>query len=212
MSKSQNPLTGQMSGSMANFVTTTHGGQNVIRSKAFNPRDANSAAQQAQRQYFKMIVDEYKSWGGITDLGFCECVQGQSAYNLFMATNLSNAIDKSGPIPVIDYRKLLVANGSLPGVTVLPANISSDGIVINYQTNLKIPRVSDTDEMVAIAKTTQGELLLERKQRGSDEVGTIQILFPNLSVANLQCCYLFVRNMDGSKSSKSVSVQFSEAY
>lgn len=35
MSKSQNLLNGRMKGVMANFVTTTHSGENVIRAKAF---------------------------------------------------------------------------------------------------------------------------------------------------------------------------------
>jgi len=39
MSLAQNPLTGQMRQSMANFVTTVYRGQNVIRAKVFMPKD-----------------------------------------------------------------------------------------------------------------------------------------------------------------------------
>jgi hypothetical protein len=35
MATSQNPLTGKMSGAVGNFVTSTLGSKNIVRSKAF---------------------------------------------------------------------------------------------------------------------------------------------------------------------------------
>ncbi len=199
-------MTGQMSGSMANFVTTTHGGQNVIRSKAFNQQDAKTEAQQKQRSGFKMLAEEYIGFGGVTDQGFPECPKGMSAYNLFMAANLPGAIDKSGAEPVIDYSKLVVANGSLPPVVVSGGAVTAAGITIGYQTNLLIPKVSATDEVVAVVKTTVGELLVARQARGNDAVSSIAIAYPGITAADVKCCYLFVRTADGSKATKSVFV------
>ena len=206
MSKAQNPMTGQMSGSMANFVTTTHGGQNIIRSKAFNQQDAKTEAQQKQRGGFKMLAEEYVTFGGVTDQGFPENPKGMSAYNLFMAANLPGAIDKSGAESVIDYSKLKIADGSLPPVVVAGGSVDAAGITISYQTNLLIPKVSESDEMVAVAKTSIGELLVSKQVRGADPVGAIVIAYPGINVADLKCCYLFVRSADGSKASKSVYV------
>jgi hypothetical protein len=206
MSKAQNPMTGQMSGSMANFVTTTRGGQNVIRAKAFNPKDAKTEAQLKQRGGFKMVAEEYTNLGGITDEGFPEVQDGQSAYSLFMAANLSGAIDKSGTEAVIDYTKLVIANGTLPAVIVTGATVKPEGIEIRYQSNQKIPKVSATDELVAVAKTQLGELLLEKQVRGTESTGTILIEYPGIQVADVKGCYVFVHNADGSKASKSVYV------
>jgi len=208
MAKAQNPMTGQMSGSMANFVTTTRNGENVIRSKAFNPKDANSPAQQLQRASFKLIGDEYQSFGGIVDEGFAERPMGQTAYNQFMATNLPEAIDRSGAVPAIDYSKLLVASGSLPQVVVAEGVIDAAGIRVSYQTNVRIPKVSATDEVVLIAKTQIGELLVESQVRGADSLGTITLGYPGIQTADVKCCYLLVRSSDGSKVSKSVYVTF----
>jgi hypothetical protein len=206
MSKSQNPLTGHMSGSMANFVTTTHGGQNVIRSKAFNRQDAKTESQLLVRTSFKMGAEVYGSFGGIIGEGFPERAAGQSAYNQFMAANLPEAIDKTGSELAIDYSKLLVASGSLPKVVVTEGVIDATGIKVSYQTNLKIPKVNATDEMVLIAKTQIGELLVEKQPRGTDATGTILIDYPGIQVADVLCCYLFVKSADGSKASKSVYV------
>lgn len=207
MALSQNPMTGQMTGSMANFVTSSRNGQNEIRSKAFNPRNANTPAQQLQRACFKLVAEEYQSFGGATDEGFPERESGKSGYNLFVAANLPDAIDKSGAEPVIDYSKLSVANGSLPQVVVPGAAIVAGGISISYQTNVKVLKVNASDEVVVVAKTHIGELLLEKQVRGEAKTGTILVDYPGIKASDVKCCYLFVRNADGSKASKSTYVE-----
>lgn len=192
---------------MANFVTSSRNGQNEIRSKAFNPRNANTPAQQLQRACFKMVADEYQSFGGTTDEGFPERESGKSGYNLFVAANLPAAIDKSGAEPVIDYSKLLVANGSLPQVVVQGAAIVAGGISISYQTNVKVLKVNASDEIVVVAKTHIGELLLEKQVRGEEKTGTILVDYPGIKATDVKCCYLFVRNADGSKASKSTYIE-----
>lgn len=206
MSKSQNPMTGQMKGSMANFVTTTRNGENVIRSKAFNPKDANTPAQQLHRACFKLLSDEHLTLGGITSESFPEGDSGQSGYNQFIALNLPGAIDRSGAEPVIDYSKMVVSNGSLLQVMVGEAKIVPEGISISYQTNVRIPKVNATDEVVVVAKTQLGELLLERQVRGDAKTGTIVVDYPGIRAADMKCCYLFVLSADGSKASRSVFV------
>ena len=94
MSKAQNPLTGQMSGSMGNFVTTRLGVNNIVRAKAFNQQDAKTESQLLVRTSFKMGAEEFGSFGGTLDEGFPERPIGQSVYNQFMAANLPGAIDK----------------------------------------------------------------------------------------------------------------------
>jgi hypothetical protein len=206
MSVSQNPMTGQMRKSMANFVTTTHRGQNVIRAKAFKPRNVNSDSQKIQRASFKLVVDEYQSFGGITDIGFTERPITYSPYNSFVAANLSNAVDKSGETPVIDYSKLVVSIGSLPQLVITEATVEAAGIKMSYQTLSSIPKVSETDEVVAFAKLKSGELIIARQPLGSEEVGTILIPYPNIVAANVVCCYAFAVSADGMKASKSVFI------
>ena len=107
---------------------------------------------------------------------------------------------------MIDYSKLIVARGTLTSVTVNGAKADVAGIKVSYQTNLLVPKVSATDEVVAFAKTKIGELLIARKPRGIEEVGTILIPYPNISVEEVECCYMFVLSADGKKSTHSVYV------
>ena len=206
MSKSQNPLTGHMSGSMANFTTYTRYGENIIRAKAFNRKDANSVSQIAQRASFKLIVNAYKSFGGIPMLSFKDRMVNQTIFNAFVEANLTEAINKTGAVPVIDYSKLLVSKGTLLPVAVQSAEASASGITLTYKTDALTPGVSSSDEVVALAKTKTGELIVARQVRGSEKSATIVIPYPGIAANLVECCFLFVLNEDGSKSSNSTYV------
>lgn len=209
MSISENPMTGEMRRSMANFVTTVYRGQNIIKKKIFMPRNVNSAAQQLQRASFKLIVKAYDSFGGITDEGFPGRPRTFSPYNSFVQANLNSAIDNTGGTPVIDYSKLLVSDGSLPDIVINSGIIGAAGITITYESDLDTPKVDATDQIVAFAKTKRGSMLIARQARGNDAISTILIPYPGLAATDVVCCYAYVLNEDGTKVSKSVFVQVS---
>lgn len=206
MSISQNPMTGQMKKSMANFSTYTLNGQNIIRSKSFNRKDANSAAQQAHRSGFKLIVDEYKALGGIVAIGFPNRPETQTPYNAFMAANLPEAIDTSGAEPVIDYAKMIVADGSYTGVIVEKAVVAEAGITVTYKSQIAIRNAEATDKVVALAKTTDGAVYLTEGVRGNIAAGEITIGCPDVTKGDIVYVYLFVASPDGKKVSRSVYV------
>ena len=199
-------MTGIMHKSMANFVTTTYRGRNVIKAKVFMPKNVNSNAQQKQRACFKMIVKEYESLGGITDIGYTNIPRVYSPFNAFVKANLPNAIDKTGAIPVINYSKLVVSNGTLPEVPVINAIAGAEGITVSYKTPLNQPKVSETDEVVAFVKLKNHELIIERKVRGIETTGSIVLPYPDIKVNDVECCYLFVLSADGSNASNSTHV------
>jgi len=206
MSKSQNPLTGHMSGSMANFNTYTRYGENIISSRAFARKDANSVSQIAQRASFKLMVNAYKSFGGIPKLSFKDRLEKQTIFSAFIAANLPEAINKTGAVPVIDYSKLLVSKGTLLPVAVPSAEASASGITLTYKTGTDTPGVSTKDEVVALGKTKTGELIVARQVRGSEKTATILIPYPGIAANQVECCYLFVLNEDGSNASNSTYV------
>ena len=206
MSLSQNPMTGEMRQSMANFVTTVYRGQNVIRAKVFMPKNVNSIAQQKHRACFKLVVETYEALGGISDIGFPKCPRKLSPYNEFMLENLPHAVDKSGITPVIDYTKLVVSSGTLPKVIVQTAVAGAAGITLSYKTPILSPKVSETDEVVALALLKTGELVIARQPRGTQALGTILIAYAGINADDVECCYLFVLKEDGSNASDSTFV------
>ena len=169
------------------------------------PRDVKSTAQLLHRASFKLIVDAYDSFGGITDKGFPGRPRTYSPYNAFMKANMSSAIDKSSGIPVIDYSKLVVSEGSLPVVDVT-GSVTPAGISISYETDTEMAKVLPSDQMVAFFMTKKGSLRIVRQARGSDALGTILIPSPGITAADVVCCYVFALNADGTKASNSVYV------
>jgi Family of unknown function (DUF6266) len=207
MSIAQNPMTGQMRKSMGNFNTYVHNGQNVISSKAFNRKDRNSDSQKAQRARFKLIGDVWSSLGGLANAGFPNRPKTLSPFNMFMTINLPSAIDSFGEEPVIDYRKMLVAKGNLPGVEVNTAIVTTNGLTLNYNSNTSFPAASETDEITLLLKTIAGGLYFNRQPRGVEGQGSCLLTLPNVLKEEIAFVYVFVSSQDGKKVSNSLFVQ-----
>jgi len=206
MARSQNPMTGKMSGSMGNFVTSSLGSQNIVKTKAFGRRDAKTEAQQKQRDGFKMIGELFPMLGSIPHEGFAQRASESSVYAAFMAANLSGAIDKSGNVAAVDYANLKVADGKLSVPVVKSGTLTAQGITISYLSSLMNKLNLPTDELVALALLTNGELWIERQPRGEAVESTILIPVENVVSDDILGVYVFSKRADGSKVSKSVYV------
>ncbi len=192
---------------MANFVTTVYRGQNIIKKKVFMPKDVNSIAQQLHRASFKLIVEAYDSFGGITDEGFPGRPRKYSPFNSFMQANLSKAIDTSGGTPVIDYSKLIISEGSLPEVEIAGSVIGATGITLTIDSDFGMAKVSASDQMVAFFQTKKGSMRIVRQVRGNQAVTTLLIPSPGITAADVACCYVFALNAEGTRVSDSVYVE-----
>jgi len=209
MSKAQNPLTGQMAGSMGNFVTTRLGDKNIIRAKAFMPHDAKTEAQKKHRFGFRMTVDLYPVFSGILAEGFSQRSRTTTAYLAFMKANIPGAIDKSGEVAVIDFSKLIIADGTLPKLSVKSATLDATGVTLTYLPMINNQSNSPTDVVVAMVLLKTDELWIERQARGSETLDTVFIPVTDVTAEDVQAIYLFVKNADGSKTSNSVYVALS---
>ncbi len=198
---------GQMKGSYANVNTYTHNGQNVISAKAFNKKDANTAAQQFQRASFKLVVDAFTTLGGYAEKSFPQRNIKQSAYNVFMAANLPNAIDSTGDVPLLDYSKLQVAKGTLVGVEFESATIGAEGIVLHCRSQIEYPKAFAHDVVVALVKRAGRAVKAFQAVRGNDDALQIEIAMPGISNDELEFIYVYVLSKDGSKASNSIYVQ-----
>ena len=206
MSIAQNPLTGPMRKSMGNFVTSSYNGINTVRSKVFRRKDNKTKAQMDHRIGFKLVADAFQSLGVITKWGYAERSGSTSTYNLFISANYPSAIDKSGEVPVVSYLQLQVSKGSIPKIKTTGFTMDAEGITISYETGIGLPKVSETDEIIAFAKLKKGSLLITRQPRGSEETGSIFIPFKDEKDEVVECCYLFTRSEDGKKVSNSTYI------
>jgi len=131
---------------------------------------------------------------------------GQSGYNMFMAANLPEAIDKSGAVPVVDYSKLKVSGGSLLKVIVSNVAVVPEGVRISYLTKVRLPNVNASDEVVVVLKLQSDELYIDSQVRGDAPESSVLLDCPGIKAADVKCCYLYVRNANGSKASDSTYI------
>ena len=207
MAIAQNPLTGKMSGSVANFVTSVSRGKNVVKSKAFMPKDANSEAQQFHRSIFKLLCDEYKSVKELVTDGFPQRPLDQTPYNSFISENFSEAIDTAGGTPKIDYTKMKVSLGSLEGVRVTAAEIVAEGVKISYDTKIRYNDALAEDMVMALVKRTDGERYVVKKERGTAETDSILLPAVGTNKEDIVYIYLIVVAPARQKASETVYVK-----
>ncbi len=207
MSIAQNPLTGPMRKSMGNFTMYSYHGMNIVRSKAFRPKDPKSEKQLNMRARMSGIAVIYHRLNPIISLGFPEREENQSPQNMFVSANFKTAFVMDDTTPVISYPLMLLAKGSLPPVTITEATTDADGLTLNYEARALLPDVTATDEIIACALLETDELLMTRQFIGHEPIGTIRLKYPTLQAEQVACCYVFVRNRDGEKASDSVYVE-----
>jgi hypothetical protein len=173
----------------------------------FTRKDANTELQKAQRASFKLIVNAYQALGGLADSGFPMRPVTLTPYNAFVAANLPNAIDNTGISPVINYRKMVVAQGTLPSAAIIAAVANAAGITVSYKAKLTIPNAATTDVVMLIAKMKDGEIMVASQPRGSEEENSILLAAPNITKDDLDYLYLFVTKADRKNASNSVFVE-----
>jgi hypothetical protein len=192
---------------MANFSTYSRDGKNIVRSKAFNRKDANSDLQKKQRACFKCVVMAYQQVSSVAYVGFPVRHAGISAYNAFISANLPKAVDMTDIVPKINYRRLMVAKGTLPSVSVTDVAEDNAGITIKYFGKVYFPKANETDWIVALAMTKDGAAATVRQQRGGDANGILSIALPHADVSDIEFVYLFTLSANGKIASDSQFVE-----
>ncbi|MDD4968860.1 MAG: DUF6266 family protein [Paludibacter sp.] len=207
MSIAENPLTGRMKNSMANFTMYTYKGMNIVRSKAFTIKDPKTQKQLNMRARMSLIAEMYHKFSPVISMGFPEREERQSPQNMFVSANFKTAFVMADDVQELSYPQMMLAKGSLPRVTITEATTDAGGITLNYDAHALTPDLNADDEIIACALLKTDELLKTRQFIGYEPNGTIQLKYPALQAEEVVCCYVFVRSRDGEKASDSVWVE-----
>ena len=207
MSIAQNPLTGPMKKSMANFTMYTYQGMNIVRSKAFRIKDPKTEKQLNMRARMKEIAAVYRKMSPVIGQGFPEREENKSPQNMFVSANFRTAFVMVDDVQVLSYPDMLVAKGTLQTVTITEAKIDAEVITLNYNARALAPDLTADDEIIACALLESGVLLKTRQYIGYEPIGTIRLNCQDLLADEVVCCYVFVRSEDGGKASDSVYVE-----
>ena len=86
---------------MANFTVYTLNGKNIVRSRAFMPKDPKSKKQLAVRSRISALGKQYRFLSPILGLGFPENSENKTPQNMFVAANFSTAFEIVDEQPVL---------------------------------------------------------------------------------------------------------------
>ena len=145
--KVQNTITGRSSGKIGNTVASTQFRQNVMRSKAINPKMGMATNQINQRLFMASLIPiirlfkQYLMFVSSKDIGY------MSRFNSVMKHALRNAVSMVGSVAKIDYTKILIGSGTyFPLVNLVMDSVSAGGdIVMNFSATGNGYQGLDTD-------------------------------------------------------------------
>ena len=124
-------ILGGFSGKVGTVIGFTRNGISYIRGLMTSHTDANTPAQQEQRAKFALVIKFLRPLLGILRVGFKKAGSNLSGFNAAVAYTLGNAVKGLFPNFEIDYTKLLICQGNLPGA-VNAAAVSVDAGKINF--------------------------------------------------------------------------------
>ena len=106
---------GGFSGKVGTVIGGNWNGIDYMRSRASNRSDAKSGPQLDQRARFLTIIQLLKPLKGFLRMGFKSKAVNMSAFNAATSYNLENALTGTFPNYQIDYSRVMVSQGKLPG-------------------------------------------------------------------------------------------------
>lgn len=132
--KVQNTITGRSSGKIGNTVASTQFRQNVMRSKAINPKMGMAPNQINQRLFMASLIPiirlfkQYLMFVSSKDIGY------MSRFNSVMKYALRNAVSMSGSTVLIDYAEILIGSGTyFPLVNLVMSPIAEgDDVTLSF--------------------------------------------------------------------------------
>ena len=115
MGRIDHGITGGFSGKVGTVVGANWNGIDFMRSLITNRTDSKSAAQLDQRARLTAIIEFLKPLKDFLRVGFKSQAVNMSAFNAATSCNMANALKGTFPDYQIDYSKVMVSQGKLPG-------------------------------------------------------------------------------------------------
>ena len=124
---SSNSVFGRISGKVGDRIYSSWKGISYVRAKAVRVSDAKTAAQLDHRAKFAVIIKFLQPLTVFLRVGFKSKNTTMSPFNAAMSYHLKNAITGTFPNYEIDYSKVRVSQGNLPGALNPQVQLTTTG-------------------------------------------------------------------------------------
>jgi hypothetical protein len=145
-------ILGGFSGKVGTVIGFTRKGISYIRGLATTFTNPNTPAQQEQRAKFALVMKFLRPLVALLRVGFKQAASTMSGFNAAMAYTLNNAVKGVYPALEIDFQKVLICQGNLPGA-LNPAAVSTVAgkIAFTWENNAQDFGAAATDKVVLVA-------------------------------------------------------------
>lgn len=170
-------ICGDFTGKVGNVVGYRSHGKNYIRTRPGQMRNPRTEAQQRQRRKFAAAFGFLRSMSPFIRLGYALYGKDKTPFNAAMSYVMKKAVRETDDEVYIDFRRILVATGTLMPVFEASATVEDRKIVFTWADNSGTGNAEATDTVMLLAyNTASGEAwYLTEAARRADGRGELPI-------------------------------------
>jgi len=188
-------ILGAFSGKVGTVIGYTLNGIAYMRGLATSHTDANTLAQQDQRAKFGLAVKFLRPLVALLHIGFKNASSRMSGFASAMSYTMKNAISGISPLFAIDYTKVLVCQGSLPGALNAAAESTVEGgILFTWENNAWDFGAKATDKVVLAVYDATLNKWVSAIGDATRATGNQTVDLPDLFQGNAVQCYIGFTN------------------
>ena len=204
MSTIKQGILGGFSGKVGTVIGGTWKGIDYMRSIPSSVSNPRTPAQQEHRAKFAAVVKFLKPLTPFLRIGFKNAAVKMSAFNAAMSANFKNAITGTFPVFDIDYTKVLLSTGNLPGA-LNPVGVAgiAGAVDFTWDDNTWETNALADDLAILIVYNPTKEAAVSVIGAITRAIGSQTITLPNSYTSDEVQCYIAFTNANGSVISNS---------
>ena len=188
-------ILGGFSGKVGTVIGGTWKGIDYMRSIPANVSQPNTPAQMEHRAKFAAIVQFLKPLTSFLRIGFKSQAVKMSAFNAAMSANFKNAITGTYPAFDIDYPKVSVSQGNLPGALNPTTSSTTPGEVeFTWEDNSWETDASADDQAVLVVYNPARQAAVSVIGGVTRAAGSQTIILPDSFAGDEVQCYIAFAN------------------
>ena len=197
-------ILGGFSGKVGTVIGGIWKGIEYMRSIPASVSNPNTPAQQEHRAKFAAVVKFLKPLTPFLRIGFKNAAVKMSAFNAAVSANFKNAITGTFPVFDIDYTKVLLSKGNLPGA-LNPVGVAgiAGAVDFTWDDNTWETNALADDLAILIVYNPTKEAAVSVIGAITRAIGSQTITLPNSYTSDEVQCYIAFTNANGSVISNS---------
>ena len=178
-----------------------------VAKKKIEKNTSNSELQKEVRSKFTTVVDLLKSINPVIKIGWAKVAKNMTPMNAAMSYHLKNAVTGDYPDYEIDYQKVIISRGNLPGVKDLQiSTITSNEIGLEWTYYDESTTSPDDELSLCVLNHTKNDLQINIRDVVRSDASITFGLPSHWEQGDSVSIYIFLTSVDNKSVSTSQSL------